>query len=704
MTLPIGTPLVTGEKGCESCAAHYRIASGPGLTEVGSSCVRRTCAEGSSMSMTPETTPCVASSLANTYEGCYFGYMRRQGRMGTNPAALASSECVRVDGDGDGLIDITTLTQLHNMRHELDGSSYNTATSTVAGECGSYGDTDGDYTRANCNGYELMNNLNFDSADTDTTTFTDAGMLDSDDTAAPYFVVANGGWEPIGSDDTAGKFFDTTFEGNGHDITGLAIRRGSTTHDDDRIGMFGFIGSNAEIKNIHLIDNLVEHTSTTRSGAHVGGLVGSSAGGMITKSSTRGGIVKGTRVTGGLVGLLDGGKIESSFVADAADAADGTVSAVNGQTANLTAGGLVGRSIGGGKIIASYATVTVTGAAGNDKLGGLVGESRNSQIIASYATGDTITGGGGDDSLGGLVGNFRVDRDKSGTIAASYATGDVMGEAGADHAGGLIGNIPTFGVSSSKAASIVTVIASYATGNVTGGAANGVLGGLVGRVDSFSTDVTFTATYATGNVTGGTDNDTLGGLVGQFTQDANGKIIASYANNGTLDLDNGNDREFAGPVVGDGVPTLDTGASPPTSPATKIISSYGFVEPVRGSIMNMSVLINDYFGPVNSVESTQTPRSGLIRQNNITIATDLTSATSDNAGEKWDQAGSNTLGAWFFGTGAAPTLQFNDYDGSGGTIYSCSDDPSTSAMNRFTITIGSDVIRTIRSCGVSITQ
>ena len=70
--------------------------------------------------------------------------MRRQGRVGTNPAALASSDCVLVDsgddgddgdgfGDGDGLIDITTLTRLHNMRHEPDGSSYNTATSTMAG-------------------------------------------------------------------------------------------------------------------------------------------------------------------------------------------------------------------------------------------------------------------------------------------------------------------------------------------------------------------------------------------------------------------------------------------------------------------------------------------------------------------------------------------------------------------------------------------
>ena len=74
--------------------------------------------------------------------------------------------------DGDGLIDITTLAQLNAIRYDLDGNgavadtdetAYGEAFPTVTGgstygaiSCGNGG------TITSCNGYELMNNLDFD--------------------------------------------------------------------------------------------------------------------------------------------------------------------------------------------------------------------------------------------------------------------------------------------------------------------------------------------------------------------------------------------------------------------------------------------------------------------------------------------------------------------------------------------------------------
>ena len=58
-----------------------------------------------------------------------------------------------VDDDNDGLIDIHTLDDLNNIRHNLAGTSYKTGDDDD-------GDTDG-CPASGCNGYELMNDLDF---------------------------------------------------------------------------------------------------------------------------------------------------------------------------------------------------------------------------------------------------------------------------------------------------------------------------------------------------------------------------------------------------------------------------------------------------------------------------------------------------------------------------------------------------------------
>ena len=364
------------------------------------------------------------------------------------------------DVDGNGLIEIYNLLDLHNMRYDLAGTSYKTGTASVGNSSGCPDSI--------CRGYELMQDLDFDVDDDGTWSRLADGSdytLDSDDNQADYFPVENGtgGWLPIGD---ATEFFVAAFDGNGHSISNLAIRR-----DQEHIGLFGLIGSGAAIGNLGLIDNLADYTGS---------------GGSDFK------------YIGGLVGKQDGGSIRASHATGPAD---------GGNSDNDDVGGLVGHQ-GGGSITASYATGAITGRDGSgDYVGGLVGSQVSGSITASYATGAADGGSGGVGRVGGLVGN-----QEGGSITASYATGAAAGGDGAnDRVGGLVGNQESG-----------SITASYATGAAAGGdGANDRVGGLVGNQEGGS----ITASYATGTADGGNGiNDRAGGLVGFH----GGMITASY--------------------------------------------------------------------------------------------------------------------------------------------------------------------------------
>ena len=420
------------------------------------------------------------------------------------------------DVDNNGLIEIDSLTQLHNMRYNLKGTSYKTGRNMSGSTIGCPIDT-------GCFGYELTGNLDFDKNNSGSTWSTsDEGnngtieyTLDASDNAEPYFVVDSGGWIPIGKaqlpagstdstcdDNGNNTCFDAVFDGKGYKITGLAMRR-----DLEYLGMFGATGASADIRNLGLVANLADYTGASNNAIHIGGLVGEQNGGSITTSYTTGNAAGGAgdedRV-GGLVGFQDGGSITDSYAEGNADGADGTSDIV---------GGLVGYQFKG-SITASYATGNAAGAAGDkDSVGGLVGsQDAGGSIIASYATGNVDGGRDESDSVGGLVG-LQVN---GGSITASYATGSADGGAGdGDRVGGLVGSQDAGG----------SITASYATGNVDGGRdESDRVGGLVGSQDAGGS---ITASYATGSADGGAgDDDRVGGLVG--SQDAGGNIIASY--------------------------------------------------------------------------------------------------------------------------------------------------------------------------------
>ncbi len=451
---------------CTACNTHYRLSGTFG--EAGSTCVARTCAvEGEE--------PCSA---------CYAGSVR-SGHAPDGTSTLVSSEstCVQVDSNNNKLIDITTLTQLHNMRHNVNGLSYKTELTSENDNgvrCGTPEEPE------DCAGYELMNDLSFDlDGDDDTYTGdqTSGYILDNDDNAL-YFVVTgdatnySGGWLPI--DD-----FATTFEGNHKTITGLAIRR-----INSNIGMFGSLATAGVVRNIHLDKNLAQYTGSASSKINVGGLVGFlSVGGTIVASSTTGNAHSASENAnvGGLVGALNGG---GNIVASYA----------TGKVSGTVSGGLVGNS--SGIIIASFARGDVVGTAlGLDYIGGLVG-SNGGVIIASHASGNIDAGGGSSDFAGGLAGYLRFSDSK---VVASIATGSVTKGSGATNTsvGALVG---------SRNSITVLPIASYGFGAVP------TMGTTVNPDDTAHPSVTSAAGLTLANVDNANNN--RWNLKGEKTLDA----------------------------------------------------------------------------------------------------------------------------------------------------------------------------------------
>ncbi len=303
------------------------------------------------------------------------------------------------DADDDNFIDITTLAQLNAIRHDLNGdgdpgtgaalTAYNAAfPNREAGATGRMG------CRTTCAGYELLNDLDFDT--------------NGDDVAdAPY---AN--WMPIGT-------YTSTFNGNGHTISNLNVNAAS----GNRVGMFSrVIGGN--ISGVGLSNARVTAGALgVRLGALAGELAASSGSGGTVTSCWSSGSVTATNtssnriILGGLVGTAPSGAVRASYSAASVSAST---------TPTVYAGGLVGQ-LNGATVTASYATGEVSaGTASDSFVGGLVGQADSSSavITASYATGRVSSGTGA--TVGGLAGVFS----STATQSNSYWDSDTSGITG----------------------------------------------------------------------------------------------------------------------------------------------------------------------------------------------------------------------------------------------------------------------------------
>jgi len=336
--------------------------------------------------------------------------------LGLFAANAGAQSTTDYDDDNDNLIDIRTLAQLNAVRYDLDGNGTVSATDRTAYTAAFTTPATGMGCASTCTGYELRQNLDFDT-DND-------NDVDSND--------AYPNWSPIGGS------YSATFEGNGYTISRLTVVN-ATGH----AGLFNAVSGT--VRNLGVADANV-----------------SSVGGSTTN-------------VGPIAGELTGTVISSW--------ASGQSRAGPGSSSRPRVGGLVGRVASGGRLAASYSTVSVTGS----------GKS------STYS--------------GGLAGGvFR------GTIVACYATGAVNG-GGSSYAGGLFGGN----------AGPSTVRASYFAGTVTNGAAFGVTGENDGSNEKYY-DVYFD-----------TDTTSLSGDAGRTTASLQRPTDASgiYANWDDMDV-NGN--------------------------------------------------------------------------------------------------------------------------------------------------------------------
>ena len=356
----------------------------------------------------------------------------------------------KYDGDGDRLIEVSSLEQLNAVRYDVngDGRPDRDSDALVYSLAFPVGGTEAVCDKR-CHGYELAGPLDFG----------EAGSYASGAVRAGWN--SGSGWEPIGVD-TSGRRFSATFDGNGHTVSNLHIDRAIGSDRSSGVGLFGFAGESGVIRGIGLVNAEVHGYS------RVGGLVGENSG-QVSDSYATGSVTGSGHYVGGLVGLHLG-TISDSYATGDVTGSDNYV------------GGLVGSSRG--SISDSYAKGSVTGS--KAYVGGLVGNvGSDKTVIASYATG-SVTGSGY--YVGGLVGEVG----SGATVIASYATGSVTGSG--HYVGGLVG-----------AGSGATVIAGYATGSVTTSLGN--VGGLVG----YGSGATVIASYATGRVSG---VSAVGGLFG----------------------------------------------------------------------------------------------------------------------------------------------------------------------------------------------
>ena len=327
----------------------------------------------------------IDASGANNDDPWTFGTTKQYPALtfaGLDTTAQFATQPVHYDTDSDGLLEVSTLAQLHAMRWDLNGDgvvadsdamTYNAAfpngNLSASKGCPSTG----------CIGYELLNNLDFDENN-------DGAITQAD---ATYW---NGGagWDPVGS-------YGGTFKGNNKTISHLFINRGSRHNT----GLFHAV--DGDVSGLGLLN--VDVTGADR----VGGLAGNQGGGGTISSCYVTGRVSGAKWgVGGLVGrsyrTSGTNRIVSSY-------ARVSVRVPASVTSDGMAGGLVGWLTDQTEVVASYALGSVFAGHSSAVGGGLVGSlASGGDVTASYATG-AVTGAG---TKGGLVGS------SAGTVTDSY--------------------------------------------------------------------------------------------------------------------------------------------------------------------------------------------------------------------------------------------------------------------------------------------
>jgi uncharacterized protein (DUF2164 family) len=314
-------------------------------------------------------------------------------------------------------------------------------------------------------------------------------------------------WVPIG---TVATPFTGKYDGGNYKIDNLRIDTAANPSSDTVLGLFGVVGSSAELSNIRLenIDIDVALGGSTTTQCFIGGLAAFNYG-TISNCSVTGEIDAAAYniKVGGLVGNNGSAGTPDEGIIDHCTSDCEINIAVNYQQAHI--GGLVGSSFSAGSSItdsSSSGIVAGNGVSTNNTgifSGGLIGYASNTtvtgcssdaEVSALNARSQAHAGG----LIGSIVGNCIISNcNSSGNAFAS----DASDSTGASiSAGGLISY--SFSISSS-------VADSYSTGNATAtgtGASASPLtyvysGGFLGYISSGTNAVNISRCYATGDST-----------------------------------------------------------------------------------------------------------------------------------------------------------------------------------------------------------
>ena len=275
------------------------------------------------------------------------------------------------------------------------------------------------------------------------------------------------------ADGFQGTQFLGTYDGSGYQIQNFEIN--TQSGNQDFLGLFGFIGNNAVVKNVNLVNCSIVGGSSSD---YCGGLFGQNSNCSIIDCQVSGS-VSGRNNIGGLCGY-NTATISGSYSTANANGYDDVGSLCGYNSGTITKSSAIGS------------------ASGHDNIGGLCGYQTGGTISICHASGQTS----GNNQIGGLVGYFQ-----SGSITESYTTGPVFG---ASVVGGFVGYIYPGG----------SISDSYALGDVQ--ATGDYVGGFVGFME-YST--TISRAYAKGQVSG---RNYIGGFLG-YAHDWGSNIYDSYS-------------------------------------------------------------------------------------------------------------------------------------------------------------------------------
>ena len=224
-----------------------------------------------------------------------------------------------------------------------------------------------------------------------------------------------GDWTPVGTDTAP---FKGTFDGDGHKITRLKITSGSY------IGLFGYVGEGATIKNVNLVGANV--FGVKRVGALIGQIKGNATVSNCTVDSTSH-VTGSDSNTGGLIGEAAGGitvKLEKLI-----NYATVTNTENNGTS---RAAGIIAQDTSG-------ANVTITNCVNNGAIttnngyaGGIVAAKQGSSKVSfeNCSNAGTLTGNYTGSLIAWLVGGNWLSMTNSGDAGAAIGAVNISGNEG----------------------------------------------------------------------------------------------------------------------------------------------------------------------------------------------------------------------------------------------------------------------------------